>query len=153
MKKSTMIAAIFAASAFAACAADVYSSNIVGYNKITLNPGYNLVSAQFVPVGGDLIGDVEEVLNSLTLPGVDPDGDGRGYARLMTWNVNKYDIYEWAGTTLVDAWEWPETENKWMTALSQDIATDVTIGVGEGFWVWLDPTQTYTDPKIIFTAP
>ena len=52
MNKSTMIAAIFAASAFSAFAADVYSSNIVGYNKLTLNPGNNLVSAQFVPVGG-----------------------------------------------------------------------------------------------------
>ena len=51
MNKSTMIAAIFAASAFSAFAADVYSSNIVGYNKLTLNPGYNLIAPSFVNVG------------------------------------------------------------------------------------------------------
>ena len=53
MNKSTMIAAIFAASAFSAFAADVYSSNIVGYTKLTVDSGtFNMIGVQFQNVGG-----------------------------------------------------------------------------------------------------
>ncbi len=53
MKKSTMIAAVFAASAFAAMAADVYSSNIVGYTKLDVNgSNFSMLGVQFQEVGG-----------------------------------------------------------------------------------------------------
>lgn len=53
MKKSTMIAAVFAASAFSALAADVYSSNVVGYTKLGINgSNYTMIGVQFQDVGG-----------------------------------------------------------------------------------------------------
>ena len=38
--------------ALPAWAAEVYSSNIVGYQKLSLVPGYNMVAVQFANVGG-----------------------------------------------------------------------------------------------------
>lgn len=45
------------ALAFSGCAwaEDVYSSNIVGYQKVALQPGFNFVAPQFVAIGGDSI--------------------------------------------------------------------------------------------------
>ena len=43
-----------------ACAEEVYSSNIVGYQKVQLQPGFNFVAPQFVAVGGDSI-DLQSV--------------------------------------------------------------------------------------------
>lgn len=65
MKKTKMIAALFAASALSACAADVYSSNIVGYSKLTLVPGLTLVGNPFQSVGStDASKSIQELVQS-----------------------------------------------------------------------------------------
>jgi hypothetical protein len=124
---------------------------VVGYNKVTLNPGYNLVSAQFVNIGDSVIENVDDVLEALSLPGVDPAGDGTGFARLQTWNNGVYVNYEWAGTNLVDGWGWPETKNKWMTLFSEDIA-EIRLENEQGFWIWLDPAVVASPKTVTFSG-
>ena len=127
--------------ALPAWAAEVVSSNIVGYQKITLQPGYNAISAQFVPVGASDIADILDVADCSSLPSMDPDTEtGEGYARLQTWAAGSYTTYEWSGEGLAEAWDWDGIDNKWMTVGAGDVAENVTLGVGEGFWLWLDPT-------------
>ena len=71
MNKSTMIAAIFAASAFSAFAADVYSSNIVGYSKIDLVPGLTMVGAPFQAVGATGTINIQDAVDTTGLVGFD----------------------------------------------------------------------------------
>ncbi len=82
-----MIAAIFAASALGAYAADVYSSNIVGYKKVTIHPGLNMISAGFGMIG---VGDAQDFQNIFV------DGDGVAVGGV---NVNNADnIITWDPT-------------------------------------------------------
>ena len=125
--------------------AEVTSSNTVGYQKITLQPGYNAIAAQFVPVGASAITDILDVTDCSVLPTIDIDTEtGEGKARLQKWNGRGYDIYEWTGNGVATAWEWDGIDNKWMTIGCEAIAT-VSTDVGEGFWLWLDPTEV-SDP-------
>ena len=79
-----------------AWAADVVSSNIVGYEKITLAQGYNMIGVQFAEVGGSdkILSTVGELDSAMD--GVDEDGD---YATTMrVWTGNGYKTYGWSGT-------------------------------------------------------
>ena len=120
--------------------ADVISSNVVGYNKIILQPGYNAISSQFVPVGANTTVDILDVADCTSLPAMDPDTEtGEGFARLQTWTPGEgYTIYEWTGEGLAEAWDWEGIDNKWMTESAGDVAV-VQISNGQGFWLWLDP--------------
>ena len=140
MKK--LLAIALAATLAPAWGADVISSNVVGYNKITLQPGYNAISAQFVPVGANAVTDVLDVMDATVLPTIDIDTEtGEGYARLETWTPGSgYSTYEWTGSGVAEAWEWDGIDNKWMTVGCGEVA-EVSISQGEGFWLWLDPTE------------
>lgn len=86
MKKTMMIAALFAASTFAACAADVYSSNIVGYSKLTLVPGLTMVGAPFQEVGntsGEI--HIQDIVKTDGLVGYDWD-NGIAGDTLIIWD-------------------------------------------------------------------
>ena len=79
-----------------AWAADVVSSNIVGYQKVTLQPGFNFVAPQFTAVGGDSID-----LQSIRLDVADEDATGddniqildEGGATLATYYWNPADWF------------------------------------------------------------
>ena len=124
----------------AASATEVPSANVVGYTKLTLKPGYNTISAQFMPVGETAISDILSVMDATNLPTMDVDTEtGYGFARLQTWDPKAgYTIYEWTGEGIAEAWEWEGIDNKWLTVGSGDIA-EVEVASGEGVWLWLDP--------------
>ena len=114
-----------------AWAADVVSSNIVGYQKITLHAGYNMIGGQFTKVGGgDLNVAENDFLPDEDVEGMDPNtGDFTTY--LMPWTGSDYaqNIY-WAGNV-----GWGEDyDNKWLagdwTPASRDFAES------EGTWLW-----------------
>ena len=138
---------IYKSFAQGAGAAQAYSQNTVGYTKITIKPGNNLISAQFVPVSKNSIDDLTAVLDATNLPGANPD-TGVGVARLQKWTGLGYTTYEWAGDILADEWEWPETENQWMTVLSADIAS-VKLEKTDG--VWLNLANSQEDPITIIS--
>ncbi|MDD4061889.1 MAG: hypothetical protein PHW08_14475, partial [Kiritimatiellae bacterium] len=133
MKKSTMIAAIFAASAFSAFAADVYSSNIVGYSKLTIHPGLNMIGAGFQVVGGAGAQDMQTIF-------VDEDGANFGGEssveadNILTWDptagggiggYTTYYKYDSNGT-------YPEYDNIWYFQDDNEITAPIDLSTG--FW-------------------
>ena len=100
--------------------------------------------------------DLQDLVNLTGVPGVDPDGSGEGFVRLQIWTGERYQTFEWAGDTLVDdvtGWDWPESENKWLTFNSVSVADGVKIGVNQGFWISLSSSGDYDNPTIQFTPP
>ena len=128
MNKSTMIAAIFAASAFSAFAADVYSSNIVGYTKLAANGGvsgeaYTMLAAPFTPVGGGEIAIKDLFLDNSIFQAGDTEGAAD---TIKIWTGAGYTTYFYS-SDVPDAW-----------ASDQDSFTETedTIPVGTGFWLY-----------------
>lgn len=144
MNKSTMIAAIFAASTLAASAADVYSSNIVGYSKLPLSTGYNMFSAQFQEVGTESI-DLQDLFSAGTLP--DPVLDGENVvwgAKLLAWTGIGYDIYYWSGATGLDLFGDANWDNKWLLNEGESVATGVAVLPGDGMFLQVNAASSAT---------
>ena len=144
MNKSTMIAAIFAASAFSAFAADVYSSNIVGYTKLDLNLDYNMFGAQFQEVGMDSI-DIQDLLVNTSLP--DPEVVGENVfwgAKLLTWTGSGYATYYWSGTTGEELFGNAAWDNKWLVDEGAAIATGVDVLPGDGLFIQVNALSSVT---------
>ena len=146
MNKSTMIAAIFAASAFSAFAADVYSSNIVGYSKIDLVPGLTMVGAPFETVGATGTVNIQDVVDTTGLIGFDWDlytgGD-----KLIVWNpaLQGYTAeYTWSDADPLSL----GTLNKWIDEGTLS-AANVQIPVGAAFFI----RSSGTGGTIDFAAP
>ncbi len=145
MKKLATLAAL-AALALPVIATEVTSSNVVGYNKLTLQPGYNLIGSQFVLIGGETK-DINEFLetdaNLNTLPGL--DGEGGFQTTLRTWGGTEtgYVTYGWLDADDGTANEVPEWNSKWILYSMEDIAT-VPTPVGEGYWIKSTGTPTIT---------
>ena len=71
-------------------AAEVVSSNIVGYQKVTLVPGFNFVAPQFNAVGG---GDLD--LQSIKLDVADADATGDDNIQILDADGNPVAQYFW----------------------------------------------------------
>ena len=59
--------ALFAIIIFAlgaSAAGNAYSQNTVGYTKLTIKPGFNFISAQFVPVGENEVDDITKIMDA-----------------------------------------------------------------------------------------
>ena len=144
MNKSTMIAAIFAASAFSAFAADVYSSNIVGYTKVAVSAGLNLLGSQFVNVGDNAALGISELVQSDDLAGLTEDVAFQ--TELKVWIGNGYETYGWMDADDGTNNEAPEWNSTWLLYNFTDVA-DVTIGVGKAFWIKTTAPATITFTK------
>lgn len=130
MNKSTMIAAIFAASTFSAFAADVYSSNIVGYTKVDVDPGYTISGVQFQSVGG-----AELDISAIVPTGFESGGALRFWTGTTYQTIGYYpDVYDPADDSLIGP-GWGD--------IDQYIVTR-PIGLGEGFWVQSSAAATLT---------
>ena len=124
--------------------AEVVSSNIVGYHKINLVKGYNLVAPQFVPVGATTLTRDISTIGVLddTMAGYDED---YFYATEMkVWDPTKQDYvnYGWAGTSPEEIDNMPELNNTWLDSTTEE--TDETVDVGQGFWVKAGTAGTMT---------
>ena len=117
------------------------SSNIVGYNKLTLNAGFNLIGSQFLNIG-QTEQDINEFANNNTLPGLDEEFEFQ--TTLRVWNGVGYTTYGWYadGDGSNPEMDWPEADAKWILNDQSDIA-DVTIPIGAGFWIYT-PTAAGT---------
>ena len=82
--------------------AEVVSSNIVGYEKVTLSAGLNLIGSQFVVVGGGTA-----TMNELTTAMDGQSGyDDDSYdptTELRIWTGSGYAQYGWSGDLLADS--------------------------------------------------
>jgi hypothetical protein len=139
MKKTLTLLAILAAIG-PAWGAEVVSSNIVGYEKVTLTAGLNLIGSQFVLVGGDTA-----TMNELTTSMEGQSGyDDDSYdptTELRIWTGSGYAQYGWTGDLLTDSPALAEEmgvddhsfDNQWLNG-DYEIAED-EMDVGKGFWI------------------
>ena len=92
MKTKTLaaLALIAALGASPAWAAEVVSSNIVGYQKVELQPGFNFVAPQFTAVGGGAID-----LQSIKLDVADEDATGGDNIQILDEGGGTVAQYYW----------------------------------------------------------
>ena len=107
------------------------SSNIVGYNKIQLSSGYNLIGTQFVQIGQQAK-DIQQLAESTTLPGLDDESAFQTTLRL--WNGRGYDTFGWLDADDGTANEVPAWNSKWLLYDMSDLATE-EMPVGQGCWI------------------
>ncbi len=149
MKKITMTVAALAVSTLCACAAEVYSSNIVGYQKVNLNEGLNLVGSQFVNVGDEAALDINKVLETTDLPGLDENAMYQ--STLMVWNGNEYVTYGWLDADDGTNNDVPEWNSTWLLYDMSDAAV-CDMKSGDGFWIQTSAPATVTFSGQIITA-
>ena len=151
--KKTLIAIALAAMMAPAWGAEVVSSNIVGYNKIQLNAGLNMLSSQFVVVGSDNIPlDLTDATNLTGQPSFNDSGDAQ--TTLRFWTGGGYTYYGWAGNL---TGENPDMAEEIADELGVDPATlnnhwldgdyavvDDPMENGEGFWLYAKTGGTLT---------
>ena len=142
MKKTAILAVALATClGYApAQAAEVVSSNIVGYEKVSLQKGFNMVGVQFVKVGG-------EDLDLMTVGVLDDqmagyDEDGVYATEMRMWTGNGYTTYGWSGTSGTDVDEDPTLDNKWLDRDNEEI--DEIASPSTGFWIVAEKAGTMT---------
>ena len=118
-----------------AMAAEVVSSNIVGYEKINLAVGYNMVGPQFKLVGADT---TERDIASIGTLESTMAGYGADYvfANIMeVWDpaTKGYIQYGWSGTSGTDVDDDPSYDNQWLDSGLEK--TEDTIALGNGAWI------------------
>ena len=134
-------------------AAEVVSSNIVGYHKITLAQGLNMLSSQFVVVGTD--SDALALTDVTDMTG-QPSFDENGHAQttIRFWTGRGYDYYNWAGDLTGENPDMaeeiaeelevdPETlNNQWLDSDYQ--VAEEPLDNGSGFWFYAKNAGTVT---------
>ena len=140
--KKQLLFALVACAASCAWAAEVYSENVVGYTKVTVQPGFNLLGSSFVQVGSGEALDISDAVKVSGLNGLD-EGLEKFVTTLKVWTGTSYDAYGYVNAEEAAAWEWPEAADKWLLEDMTDIAT-VPVPAGNGFWVKAAQTGTIT---------
>ena len=124
--KKILLGAMIASVALAASAAEVGSANVVGYTKIQLNEGYNMIGVQFSDIGG-----AEKSLTSVftldeTFAGYDDDYKFSNKMRVWDGVKESYAFYGWAGSSGTDVDDDPTLDNTWtdMEAYAVEVAEE-----------------------------
>ena len=92
----------------------VVSSNTVGYQRMNLDAGYNMIGVQFTEVGTAAAKDLTTVGElASTMDGFDENGDFA--TEMMVWKNNNYTTYGWSGTSGTDVLEDESFDKKWLT--------------------------------------
>ena len=137
--------------------AEVESSNTVGYQKLNLAAGLNLVGVQFVNVGAQdaAVSSVATLAGQATY-----DEDMNAQTELRTWTGNGYATYEWTGALSTENADFAAImeddggltgattgayDNKWFFGYEP---TDYAVPAGVGFWI-----KASGSGKITFTRP
>ena len=138
MKKTALLAVALATClGYApARAADVVSSNIVGYQKMQLTSQFTLVAAQFNNIGAETK-DVQDFIGADNdLPGLDADNGYAVQTELRYWNGTGYDTYGWDPDGDPNI---PNSDHKWV---DEDLAVaSFDMDVGTAVWIKV-PTGT-----------
>lgn len=129
--------------------AEVVSSNIVGYNKVTLSAGLNLLASQFVLVGGEqpTINDAVVVMSGQS--GYD-DESFDPTTELRVWTGGGYDTFGWTGNLLTDSPNMASEmgvnddslNNKWLTDSYEE--AEEPLNTSLGYWLKAGSAGTVT---------
>ena len=109
--------------------------------SVEVKSGLNLISNPF-PVATN----IQDVKPSAEVPGLDADYEFS--TKLLRWTGTGYDTYGWyaEGDGTDPEVDWPEADAKWILFDQTDIA-DVTLNVGEGFWIQTTGSGSITFSK------
>ena len=122
MKTKTITAFALALVASCACAEEVYSSNIVGYTKVSLEANeFALCGTQFFEIGGDVI-DIQDIVTG----GVE-DGDS-----IQFFNGSDYDVYTYALETYDETYE--EDFGPGWNSDETCLRAELSVEPGSAFW-------------------
>lgn len=119
--------------------AEVVSDNVVGYQKIQLQEGYNMVGIQFSDLGGTAkdIGTMS-VLDS-SFAGYDDDYIFA--TEMRVWEGRGYGYYGWAGTSGTDIDGEPELDNTWTDSNAYAVE-GVTMPTTSAAWIIAEKAGT-----------
>ena len=118
--------------------AEVVSSNIVGYHKISLSPGYNMIGTSFQTVGGDKEISVQDIKGS-GLTGVDWTWETEAGDTLLIWDAaNKAyltTLYYTGDTATEEMTEEGAVPGTWFDLGDSYATSDYVFKNGDAFWV------------------
>ena len=109
--------------------AEVVSSNVVGYQKLQLQSGYNLIANGFRVVGTDEAPSLQDMFN-------DMESNGTGTAALETSD----NLKAWTGTGYSTYWYYDggdgdaTYDKKWYSAADESTPTQDGLDISEGAW-------------------
>ena len=117
----------------------------MGYQKINLNSGYNMLGVQFNEVGGSSKTLADVFTGNLPDMEYDETADALVWnAKILQWNGGGYNTYYWVGNKGEEIFEDSSYDNVWVAdELGENIASG-TIGIGDGFFVWLNSADNAT---------
>ena len=122
-------------------AADVVSSNIVGYEKVSLSKGLNMVGVQFQAVGGDSL--VMSSVGTLDNTMAGFDDDEMFATTLLVWTGNGYKTYGWSGTSGTDVYEDSSYDKQWLDSMTRE-PSETPTDKGLGCWIKAGKAGTFT---------
>ena len=94
--------------------AEVVSSNIVGYQRMALDKGYNMIGIQFTEVDANATAKDLMTAPQLASTMAGFDEDGHFATEMMVWENNDYTTYGWSGTSGTDVLEDDSFNNQWL---------------------------------------
>ena len=102
--------------------AEVVSSNIVGYEKITITPGLNMIGNQFLAVGGDSFQNINEMFkdSSEMVAGAD--------------DSQADSILRWTGNGYGEIYYYDDIDVAWESVDAIGVVSTETFAPGSGFW-------------------
>ena len=120
----------------------------MGYEKINLVAGYNMVGAQFKIVGADTLERGISTIGTLddSMAGYDDEWTYATEMRVWDPATEIYTIYGWAGTSPETVDDMPELNNTWLDFNTEE--TDDVIPIGASVWIKAEKAGTIT-----FTSP
>ena len=136
---------LIALAALAAClptfAGTVESSNTVGYTKVNLQAGYNMIGVQFVDIGGAAKDLATVVTLDSTMAGCDDEGNFA--TTMMVFKNGGYlEDFGWMGTSGTDYFDGEIADNQWLNRDLEDAGN--TLNRGDAFWVKAGSAGTLT---------
>ena len=123
------------------------SANTVGYQKIQLHAGYNMIGAQFIKVGGDKLNVADnDFLPDSSVGGVDT----------TSYEFTTY-IMPWMGTGYAESFYWAgeaglgeDYDNKWLD--SDWLPVSREFDASEGTWLWTPSAGSITVSGEVITT-
>ena len=124
---------MFATAAIAAgvAMADITSANVVGYQNITINPGFNMIAFNFQPVEGgedisiqDFVQNKGDLVAGATVNTSD---------QIQVWDGTQFDIYYYKAKKTSGAGKFTDGP-AWVKSTASTTVTPDTIKRGAGVW-------------------
>ena len=113
----------------------------MGYEKVNLVAGFNMVGMQFVTVG-DKTAQTLSTAAQLDSQMSGFDDEGTYASKLQTWDGAKYTTFGWSGSSGTDVLEDDDLNNKWLNVDLEE--TDDTLDKAQAVWIIAEKAGTVT---------